>query len=56
MIEACIGSDGEYTLSLWIQGQEPLLPKHYFPGRKRANYSRARVVELLKPYQSVPKS
>ena len=55
MIESCIGSDGEYTLSLWTTGKEPLLPKHYFPGRKRASYSRRRVEELLQPLQnSVP--
>lgn len=50
-IEACIGS-GEYTLRLWTQGDDPVLPRHYLPGRTRAVYSRQRVDELLQPMKT----
>ena len=49
MIESCLGSDGKYTLSLWIQGEDPMLPRHHLVGRKWAAYDRQRVEELLKP-------
>jgi hypothetical protein len=55
-IEACIGSSGRYTLELWLSGDEPVLPRHYFPGRKRAAYDPAKVDELLKPYCATPTS
>jgi hypothetical protein len=51
-IESCIDSGGEYTLRLWTQGTEPLLPKTFLQGRTRALYSAARVEELLKPIAS----
>lgn len=51
-IEACIGTDGEYLLGLWIREPDPVLPRHYFPGRKWAAYPAQRVDELLQPYQS----
>jgi len=50
-IEACIDSDGRYTLRLWTTGVEPLLPKVFLPGRTRAFYSSVRVDELLKSYR-----
>lgn len=53
-IEACYGLDnGKYTLRLWLQGDEPLLPKRYIPGRMRAVYSRERVELLLKPKAAI---
>jgi hypothetical protein len=51
-IEACIGSDGRYLLSLWLKEPDPLLPRHYLPGRKWAAYDADRVAELLKPMQT----
>jgi hypothetical protein len=49
-IESCYGpGKGKYTLSLWTQGTEPLLPKRFIPGRTKAVYSRERVDMLLKP-------
>ena len=50
-VEACIDSDGRYTVRLWIAGSEPLLPKVFLPGRHRAFYSAARVEELLQAYR-----
>jgi hypothetical protein len=50
-IEACIDSDGRYTLRLWTTGSEPLLPKVFLQGRNRALYSAARVEELLQAYR-----
>ena len=50
-IESCIGTSGEYTLRLWTEGSDPVLPRHYFPGRKWAAYDPDDVARLLKPYQ-----
>jgi hypothetical protein len=55
-IEACIGSDGKYTLSLWIQGAEPVLPRHYFKGRKWAAYDAEDVARLLEPMKQESRS
>lgn len=49
MIEACMGSDGKYTLGLWTQGEEPVLKKKYFPRIKRAFYCAKAVRELVGP-------
>lgn len=49
-IESCFGPrKGKYTMRLWTQGDEPLLPKRYIPGTTRAVYSRERAELLLKP-------
>jgi len=54
MIESCLGSDGKYTLNLWIGGDDPLLPRRHFQGRKWAAYDRHRVEELLEPMREAP--
>ncbi len=54
MIESCLGSDGKYTLNLWIGGDDPLLPRRHFQGRKWAAYDRHRVEELLEPMRETP--
>ena len=54
MIESCLGSDGKYTLNLWIGGDDPLLPRRHFQGRKWAAYDRQRVEELLEPMRETP--
>jgi hypothetical protein len=49
MIEACMGSNGKYTLGLWTQGEEPVLKRRYFPKKKRALYCAKKVRELVGP-------
>lgn len=56
MIEACMGSSGRYTLRLWTQGDEPVLPRHYFPGRKWAAYDRRDVERLLNTNSTILQS
>jgi hypothetical protein len=48
-IEACTGSSGGYMLRVWQSGPDPLLPKHVFPGQKRAVYDSRVLDRLLQP-------
>jgi hypothetical protein len=48
MLESCMGyGPACYTLRLWTEGDEPMLPRVLVPGRKRGFYCASKVRELL---------